>query len=109
MTSEQNNTEVESIAMMIVTYAGTAKSSAMESINCAKNNDYKAAEDLIKDAKENLKLANSEHYKAIQLEASNKLKISLLLMHAEDQMLNAETIIALAEQMIVMWKEIKGK
>ena len=44
----------------------------------------------------------------IQQEASgDKVEFSLIIMHAEDQMMSAETIKVLAEEMIQMYKEFR--
>ncbi len=98
--------QVENISMMIITYSGTAKSCAMDAIEQAKKGDFENAKQLIDDANENQTLAAQEHFKALQMDIKGELKMNLLFVHSEDQMLNAETTISLAQEMIAIWNHI---
>ncbi len=103
----ENNNAVEEISMMIITHSGTAKSSAMEAINVARSGDFKCAKEMIIEANKSMHEAGKEHHKALQMDINGDLKINLLFIHAEDQMLNAETTITLSEEIIELWKHIK--
>ena len=49
------------------------------------------------------------HASLIQKEAAGeKVEFSLIIMHAEDQMMAAETTKLLIEEMIEMFKQLKG-
>ncbi len=98
---------LESISMMIITYSGVARSSALNAIDMAEEGKFNESDELIKEADENIKLAGKEHYDALNLEINGELKVNLLLIHAEDQMLSAETAIALSKKVIKLWREIK--
>ena len=101
------NSELEKISMQIITWAGMAKSFALEAINKAEEGE--PYQDIIDAASENLKKANEIHFQAIQLDSKNDggIKINVLFLHAEDQMMSAETIIILAKKMVKIYEKIK--
>lgn len=91
--------DMEQINFSIISFAGEAKSSAMEAINLAKNKNYDGATLKIKEAKENVLKAQEFHFKLVGRETREEaVPLSLLLIHAEDIMINAQTTIELAEQ-----------
>lgn len=95
------------IAMMIIMHSGNAKSSAVEAIDFAENNQFLEANNSILKAEEDYRKAGQEHFKAIQIDSEKDgLKLNVLFIHAEDQMLNAETIIILAKKFINVYKKI---
>ncbi len=97
-------TDLETHSMMIITYAGMAKSSALEAIDCSeRNEDYKLH---IEEAEKNLKLAGEEHFKVLALSAQEEVKLNILFIHAEDQMMNAETILLLAKRMVKIFERL---
>lgn len=62
----------------------------------------------LEEASEYLIKGHHAHTSLIQKEASGeKIEFSLIIMHAEDQMIAAETIKSLVEEMIDMYKELK--
>ncbi len=96
---------LEQYSMMMVTYSGMAKSSALEAIDLAEEGkDYLPK---FEEAEENLKLAGQEHFELLSKSATEEIKIDILLMHAEDQMLNAETTLALAKKMVKIYERLK--
>ena len=99
---------MELIAFEIITNVGMAKSLAMEAIKTAREGDFDEAEAKLKESSEYLLNGHHAHASLIQQEASgDKVEFSLIIMHAEDQMMSAETIKVLAEEMIEMYKEIR--
>ena len=99
--------ELEKISMQIITWAGMAKSFAMEAINKAE--EGQPYQEILNSASENLKKAHEIHFQAIQLDAKEDegVKINVLFLHAEDQMMSAETIITLANKMVKIYEKIK--
>ncbi len=97
---------LEQHSMMIVTFAGMAKSAALEAIDLA--DEGKDASEKFTEAEENLKLAGQEHFKVLAASAEEDIKLDILFIHAEDQMLNAETTLALAKKMVRMYEKING-
>lgn len=100
--------ELELVAFEIISNVGMAKSLAMEAIREARNWNFEEAEKKIDEAKVFLLEGHHAHFDLIQDEANGKkLEFSLIIMHAEDQLMSAETIKDLAIELIEMNKEIK--
>ncbi len=100
-------TKLDEISMMLITYAGTARSKSIELIDLAEKG--KDTESTIKEIEENLKLAGQEHFKILQLSASEEVKPTVLFLHAEDQMMNAETLFIVAKKFVKVYKNINEK
>lgn len=101
--------ELELIAFEIISNVGMAKSLSIEAIREARACNYELAEEKIKEANEYQVQGHHAHTKLIQEEAAGKkLEFSLIIMHAEDQLISAETINCLAIEMIQMHKELKN-
>lgn len=102
--------EMELVAFEIISNVGMAKSLAMEAIREARSGNFEEAEKKIDEAKVFLLEGHHVHLGLIQNEANGKkLEFSLIIMHAEDQLISAETIKDLAIELIEMNKEIKNK
>ena len=102
--------ELELVAFEIISNVGMAKSLAMEAIREAREDNYEEAEKKIVEAKDFLVQGHHAHAGLISKEANGeKLEFSLIIMHAEDQLISAETIKDLAIELIEMNKKIKNK
>ncbi len=97
--------ELANISMMLITYSGSAKSMAIEAINLAEKSKFKESDEMIENAQKEYLLAGKEHYKALQADNKNEIKMDILFIHAEDQYLNTETILILAEKFINIYKK----
>ncbi len=89
--------ELAKISMMIITHAGVAKSLAFEAITEFKVGNNEIAKKHIIEAEENLKLASQEHFKCLIIDAKSSITIDILYVHAEDQLISAETVINFAK------------
>jgi PTS system cellobiose-specific IIA component len=99
---------MELIAFEIISNVGMAKSLAIEALRAVRAGDYEEGDKKLEEASEYLVKGHHAHTSLIQKEASGeKIEFSLIIMHAEDQMIAAETIKALVEEMIDMYKELK--
>ncbi|WP_291648815.1 PTS lactose/cellobiose transporter subunit IIA [Clostridium sp.] len=95
--------ELELVAFEIISNVGMAKSLAMEAIREARKNNYDEAEKKIEEAKRFLVEGHHAHSGLIHKEANGeKLEFSLIIMHAEDQLISAETIKDIAIELIEM-------
>ena len=102
--------ELELVAFEIISNVGMAKSLAMEAIREAREGNFEEAEKKVDEAKGFLLEGHHAHSGLIQNEANGKkLEFSLIIMHAEDQRMSAETIKDIAIELIEMNKEIKSK
>lgn len=102
--------ELELVAFEIISNVGMAKSLAIEAIREAREDNYEKAENKIAEAKDFLIQGHHAHAGLITKEANGeKLEFSLIIMHAEDQLISAETIKDLAIELIEMNKKISNK
>lgn len=105
-----NIERLSEVSLKIITYAGTAKSNyilALKSIKNGDESDYKAKMDL---GDENFRQAHSFHIETLKEEAESlDPQVSMLLMHAEDQLMSAETIKFVITEMKEMIDLIKTK
>lgn len=91
----------------IISNVGTAKSCYIEAIHKAKEGQYEEAKKLIAQGNECYTQGHKVHVEMIQKEASgDSLEMGLLLVHAEDQMMSAETFQVLADEFIDLCKMI---
>ena len=80
----------------------------MEAINEAEQGNFERAEELLCEGDQNFNEGHHAHFGLLQKEAQQEhVEIRLLLLHAEDQMMAAETIRILAEKFIQIHKELK--
>lgn len=98
--------KMQEIAFQIIAQVGTAKSMYIEAMNMAKTNKFEEANKMFKEADEIYSQAHKLHFELVQKESQGEdLPFSILFMHAEDQMLNTETIKIFAQEIIDLRKE----
>lgn len=98
--------ELEEIVFTIISHAGNAKSLCFKALHLAKRGSFNEAEELIKKANEELCETHEIQNGMIQKEASGeRQEVSLLLMHAEDHLMNAMLAKDLIVELIDMHKE----
>lgn len=96
--------DLELIIMNIINYSGEARSLSMESIALAKEGSFEKAYESIEEATSKLSLAHKSQTKLIQEEARGETKpISLLLIHAQDHLMNAITVKDMAYELIELY------
>ncbi len=101
---------LEMTILNLITFSGEAKSDAMEAIGHAKSGAMEAAQAAIEKASENLSKAHKSQTDLIQSEAKgNSVEVSILLIHAQDHLMNAITIRDLAKEMVDMYSLIHSK
>ena len=103
------NNEMEMIIFNIINYAGTAKGLAYEALNEAEKGNYDNIPELMKEADQNLLEAHKVQTSIIQAEArGEKPEVSVLFVHAQDQLMTAMESKTLIESLIKMHKKIDG-
>jgi len=81
------------ISMKIVAFSGMAKSEYMLALQAAKNGDMAGYEERIKNGEGHYSEAHALHKQIVSIELETmEPQSSLLLMHAEDQLMCSETI-----------------
>lgn len=99
--------DMESICFEIITYVGSAKSAFVESIGLAKQGDYAAARAKIGEGDEYFAEGHHAHADLIAQEADgDPVTLSLLLLHAEDQLMSAETARIYALEFIELYEKL---
>ena len=99
----------ELISFQIISAVGTARSMYVEAIQEAKKGNIQAAKQLIEDGVKVFVDGHHAHASLIQKEAAGeKSEFSLLLMHAEDQLMSAETIKVMALEIIRLNERVKA-
>lgn len=96
---------LEEICFQIILNGGNARALAMEAINLAKAGQYENAMKKLEEANEAVRSAHQCQTGLIQREASGEhLEIPILLIHAQDHLMNAMTVIDLAQEIIELYK-----
>lgn len=99
---------IQELAFQIILYAGNARSSAMEAIHFAKAYQFENARCKIKECEEELVKVHREQTKLLKAEANGLLvDHTLILIHAQDHLMNAMTVKELAVEMIEMYERMK--
>ena len=100
---------MEEIILNIIMHSGEARSYSMEALAIAKTGDFDKAKELIIRADEELGYAHNSQTSLIQGEAaSDKIEISLLLVHAEDHLMTTMTFKDLAVELIEIHEKINS-
>ena len=95
----------EMVSFQIISAVGTARSLYIEAIAKAKAGDFEAANNLVEQGKTTFLEGHKAHAGLVQKEANGeKLEFSLLLMHAEDQLMSAETLKIVAQELIDIYR-----
>lgn len=103
----ENMETIEVISCQIIAASGCAKSNYVEAIELAKKGKIDEALDLIEQSKEIFLQGHEAYAKLLALSAQDKLEIPLLLMHAEDQMMNCETMKIMALELIEQCRQFQ--
>ena len=99
--------DMELICFKIISAVGEAKSDYVLAMEEAEKGDFDRAAQLIEEGDACYLRGHQVHAGLIQKEASGeKTEVVLLLMHAEDQLMAAETIKLMAEKLIALYKKL---
>ena len=91
--------DLELLSFNIISAVGTAKSRYVQAMYLAEKGDFDEAR---------AKITEGEDASLIQKEACGEKTVpTILLMHAEDQLMNAETTKIMAEEIIKLSQRIK--
>lgn len=100
----------ELISYQIISTVGTARSCYIEGIQLAKTGCFNEAYEQLKEGENFFNEGHKAHRELVQKEANGeKTEFSLILMHAEDQLMSAEGFRILAEEFIEVYKAIENK
>lgn len=98
--------EMEQVIMKLISSSGDARSKALEAIQSARSHDFELADKLLIECEEGLTEAHKVQTDLLVKEASGEhTEIRLLMVHAQDHMMNALTVKDLAEQIVLILRE----
>lgn len=93
--------DIEQVIMELIINSGDARSKAYEAINAAERGEEDVAQELMNQCIAGINKAHHAQTKLIQSEVNGEtVEISLLLIHAQDHLMNSITVREFAEQMI---------
>src|SRR4051812_49233897 len=93
--------------MGLIMHSGNAKSYGMEAIQAAKEGNFKKAGQRLEEANEELVKAHHAQTGLLTQEASGgKFEVTLLMVHAQDHLMNAITFLDLAKELIDVYKKV---
>ena len=98
--------DIELIAFRIISGVGSARSSYIEAIAAAKAGDFERAEKLIQQGEENFAEGHHAHQQLMEAESKGENVATLLVLHAEDQLMSAEAFKTVANEFIDSYKRI---
>lgn len=100
---------LEMLCLQIISNVGLARSSYIEAISKAKEEDFQGAEESMISGKKQFLKGHELHLELFKKEGSNmSINTSVLLMHAEDQLMSAEGFKIIAEELIESYKRINS-
>lgn len=97
----------ENDILNLIAYSGEARSLAMEAIAYAKDGEFDKAEESLNEADDKLAKVHGIQTSLLQREASGEnFSMSVLLVHAQDHLMNAITIHTMAKEFVDVFKRL---
>ena len=106
---EEKKLDLEEMALEIIPNVGTARSMYVEAVEAAKTGNFEEAHNLVAEGEKIF--VNGHHAHADLVNAKigvEELQYMFLVMHAEDQLMSAETLKIVCDELIDML-EAKAK
>jgi len=98
---------IELLSFQIIAEVGSARSYFIEAIQSAKKGNFEEAIERMAQGENHFTQGHHHHTEMIQQEASGiAIPMSILLTHAQDQLMSAETFKILAVEFIDLYKKI---
>lgn len=96
----------ELVIMELITHGGNARSASIEAIRAARQHDFDKADQLLAQAQDEMNQAHVAQTKLIVAETNgDHVALSLLMVHAQDHVMNALTVKDLASEMVGMLRD----
>lgn len=98
---------LESVIFQIILHGGNGRSAAMEAVQSARQGEFEEAREKLKEADKALKEAHHIQTSLIQGEIrGEKTELSLLMVHAQDHLMNALTVKDFAAEMVELYNRL---
>lgn len=96
--------------MGLILHSGNTKSDCMEAIQLAKQGEISAAKEKIESANQSLTEAHHSQTALLTQEArGEKVEVSIMLIHAQDHLMNSITFRDLAKEIIELYERLPGE
>ena len=101
-----NIEKISETAMQVITYSGMAKSCYMEALTLAKQGKMHESDEKMEEGSSHFVEAHHGHMDVLQEEMNTEEpQISLLMTHAEDQLMGAEMLRTVITELIELYKQ----
>ncbi|MNW31326.1 PTS lactose/cellobiose transporter subunit IIA [Paenibacillus massiliensis] len=95
----------EQISFQLIFHSGSARSKIIQALTEYRNNNAEGADELLKEAKQDLRSAHDIHFQMVKKEAEGTpTALNLLLMHAEDHLMSTVTMKDLVHELLELFK-----
>ncbi|GEN88458.1 PTS lactose/cellobiose transporter subunit IIA [Oceanobacillus sp. FSL W8-0428] len=106
---EVSKDELVSISMQVILHAGNARELVFQAVNKASEAKFEEADRLIKEANDEVGTAHQAQTNMLQKEAEGiDIPYSPLFGHAQDTLMTVKTEINMMQEIIKLYKELKG-
>ena len=103
-----NREELSMLGFEIVAYAGDARSSLMTLLKEVRSGNFDNVEKYLKEADENLNLANNSQTKILAQEAGGEqLDIGFIFIHGQDHLMTTLLLRELVQDFVELYKKNK--
>lgn len=103
--SEEIEMAFEEEIMMLLVQAGSARSAALSALRLAREGVFHEAEIQLAASKESVNAAHKQQTSLIgRDEGCGKIQVTLILVHAQDHLMNAMLILDLAGEIIELYR-----
>ena len=100
---------LEQMSLQIISSVGAARSNFIMAIDEASDGNFTMAKQLLDEGKQNFHEGHMAHASLLSESSKyNNVQINLLIVHAEDQLMSAETFGILAERFIKIYKRFEN-
>ena len=99
--------DLESTVMELIIYAGESRSNSMEALRAARQGDWEKADELLVAATDAARQAHHIQFQFIGVdEGCGKIPVNLIMVHAQDHLMNAMLCQELAVEIIKLRREV---
>ncbi len=99
--------DMESTVMALIIYAGEARSESMEALRAARKREWLRADSLLAAASDAARQAHRIQTRLIGAdEGVGKTPVNLIMVHAQDHLMNAMLYRELIEEIITLYREV---
>lgn len=107
MSEEEVNEKLTEIAFEIIANVGTARGMYVEAVQEAKKGNFDRARELVAEGKEIFAQGHHAHADVLTMSGAGvKLPMNIFLMHAEDQLMAADSFETIAAELIEVHEKL---